>query len=118
MGEAAGFDVAAHLARIGHRGPVAPTAATLRLLHLAHLRAGPFENLDVWLRSPESGFTTGRICSLATATGRVTLAERRLIVTEDGRRTERELSEVGWRAALRSPFGIDLEGPGMGEATG
>jgi N-hydroxyarylamine O-acetyltransferase len=39
-----GIDVAAYLARIGHRRPVIPTVATLRTLHLAHL---PFENLDI-----------------------------------------------------------------------
>lgn len=47
-----GFDAAAYLERIGHRGAVAPTAATLRALHLAHLRAVPFENLDVGLGRP------------------------------------------------------------------
>jgi N-hydroxyarylamine O-acetyltransferase len=60
--------------------------------------------------SPESPFTTGRICSLATAAGRVTLAGRRLIVTEHGERTERELvGEEEYRAVLRERFGIDLE---------
>lgn len=259
MIEPAGLDATAYLERIGHRGPVPPTPATLRALHLAHLRTVPFENLDVhsgrpirldegalfekivgrrrggfcyelnglfagllhavgfevsllaaqfpreegrtappfdhltllvrtpggdgswladvgagrgsfatplpaetddeawqpeacaafrlawegerrrlWRReadgawereyafttrphalgdfaagclfhqtSPDSVFTRGRICSLATPTGRVTLADRRLIVTEEGRRTERELTEVETRAALRSRFGID-----------
>lgn len=60
--------------------------------------------------SPDSGFTRGRISSRATPTGRVTLADRRLIVTERGRRTERTLTtEAEERAALRRHFGIDLD---------
>ena len=57
--------------------------------------------------SPDSGFTRGRICTLATPGGRVTLANRRLIVTEGGVRSERELDEAGARAALRTRFGIE-----------
>lgn len=45
--------------------------------------------------SPESHFTQHRICSLATATGRVTLSDLRLITTVHGERQERLLaSEV------------------------
>ena len=40
------MNVDAYLGRIGYDGPVAPTADTLRLLHVAHLYAVPFENLD------------------------------------------------------------------------
>ncbi|MHB9756272.1 arylamine N-acetyltransferase family protein [Streptomyces sp. BYX5S] len=39
----------AYLRRIGAARPVAPTADALRALHLAHLRAVPFENLSVHL---------------------------------------------------------------------
>ncbi len=42
-------DLAAYLDRICYRGPTEPTAATLRALHLAHLLAVPFENLDIHL---------------------------------------------------------------------
>lgn len=60
--------------------------------------------------SPESHFTQGRICTLATPRGRVTLAERRLIETVDGERTERDLAdEAAYRAALREHVGIELE---------
>ena len=41
-----------YLARLGYDGPRAPTAATLRALHRAHLLAVPFENLDVALGEP------------------------------------------------------------------
>lgn len=44
-------------------------------------------------RSPDSHFTQQRVCSLALPTGRVTLGDRRLIVTEDGRREERDLAD-------------------------
>ena len=41
------IDIAAYSARIGVNGPLPPTAATLRRLHLAHMLAVPFENLDI-----------------------------------------------------------------------
>lgn len=44
--------LAAYLERIGFDGPVHADLATLRGLHRAHLRAVPFENLDVQLRRP------------------------------------------------------------------
>lgn len=46
------MDVAAYLERFGCPGPHAPDAATLGRLHLAHLRAVPFENLDITLGRP------------------------------------------------------------------
>jgi N-hydroxyarylamine O-acetyltransferase len=41
------MDVDAYLERIDYRGPLAPTAETLRRLHVAHLLAVPFENLSI-----------------------------------------------------------------------
>lgn len=43
------FDLDAYLGRIGHPR-VEPSAETLRSLHAAHVRAIPFENVDVVLR--------------------------------------------------------------------
>jgi N-hydroxyarylamine O-acetyltransferase len=40
-------EVTAYLDRIGFAGPAAPTLATLRAIHRAHLFAVPFENLDI-----------------------------------------------------------------------
>jgi len=40
------MNVEAYLKRMNYRGPLAPTAATLRELHKAHLLSIPFENLD------------------------------------------------------------------------
>jgi N-hydroxyarylamine O-acetyltransferase len=40
-------DVPAYLRRIGYAGPLGPEAGVLRALHLAHLYAVPFENLDI-----------------------------------------------------------------------
>ncbi|HYM39059.1 MAG TPA: arylamine N-acetyltransferase [Thermoplasmata archaeon] len=45
-------DVDAYLGRIDYRGSREPTLATLRDLHLAHLRTVPFENLDIPLGRP------------------------------------------------------------------
>jgi N-hydroxyarylamine O-acetyltransferase len=44
------MDIAAYLQRLNYDGPLAPESATLRALHLAHLRAVPFENLDIQRR--------------------------------------------------------------------
>ncbi len=41
------MDVDAYLERIAYRGPLAPTAETLRRLHVAHLLTVPFENLSI-----------------------------------------------------------------------
>ncbi|MBC6461071.1 arylamine N-acetyltransferase family protein [Actinomadura sp. HBU206391] len=41
------LDLTAYLARVGYDGDRAPTARTLRDLHLAHTAAIPFENLDI-----------------------------------------------------------------------
>lgn len=41
------MNVDAYLTRIHYRDTCTPTAATLRALHAAHMRAVPFENLDI-----------------------------------------------------------------------
>ena len=46
------LDVAAYLKRIGYRGPLDPTAETLRRLHVAHLLTVPFENLSIHAGEP------------------------------------------------------------------
>src|SRR5438067_4375858 len=60
--------------------------------------------------SPESPFTRKKLCTLATADGRITLSDRKLIITQNGSRGERMLeSEREWRKALKSFFGMTLE---------
>jgi len=57
--------------------------------------------------SPESHFTLGRICTLATPEGRVTLSGLRLIVTTGAERTERLVAGEGeYAAVLRQTFGV------------
>src|SRR5262245_27241696 len=46
------IDIEAYFARIGHAGPRAPRLETLRELHLRHVQAIPFENLDPLLGLP------------------------------------------------------------------
>jgi N-hydroxyarylamine O-acetyltransferase len=66
---------------------------------------------DYHQTSPESVFTRGRICSLATPAGRISLSEMRLIITERDLRSESELaSESDYRRILLERFGIDLAG--------
>lgn len=45
-------DLSRYLARIGHAGPVAPDLATLTALHIAHVGAIPFENMDIQMGLP------------------------------------------------------------------
>jgi len=59
--------------------------------------------------SPESPFTRKRVCSTATPDGRITLADRKLIITRRGNREEKELeSEEEWQAVLQKYFQIVL----------
>jgi N-hydroxyarylamine O-acetyltransferase len=60
--------------------------------------------------SPQSHFTQNRICSLATADGRMTLSGMRLIVTSKGGKEERELaSSEEYDKLLREQFGIVMK---------
>ena len=59
--------------------------------------------------SPESHFTRGRICSLATADGRITLSDMRLITSKNGAKEERTLAnEEEYATVLREQFDIRL----------
>ena len=59
--------------------------------------------------SSASPFTRKRICSLATASGRVTLSDRRLIQQEGDARIEHEIgSEDEWCRTLGDVFGLTL----------
>jgi N-hydroxyarylamine O-acetyltransferase len=58
--------------------------------------------------SPESHFTTARICSLATAEGRITLSDMRFITTlMNNEKHERNVTnEEEYATILRERFGI------------
>ena len=56
--------------------------------------------------SPESPFTRKRLCTLATPTGRITLSDDRLVVTDGGTVTERDLVPADVAATLDERFGI------------
>ena len=58
-----------------------------------------------------SSFTRKRVCSLATPSGRITLTEKALIVTENGQRTETPVASVAeFERLLIQHFGIGLTG--------
>lgn len=63
--------------------------------------------------SPDSHFTQKRICSMATRDGRITLEEKRLIITlNDIKRQEQQItSKQDYLLRLREHFGIDLKYP-------
>lgn len=46
------MDVNAYLKRINYYGQLAPTAETLRVLQVAHVRTVPFENLSIHNSEP------------------------------------------------------------------
>jgi N-hydroxyarylamine O-acetyltransferase len=59
--------------------------------------------------SPDMLFTQRRLCTLATATGRITLSDLRLIERDGESVTERELAdEQEWRSVLLERFEIVL----------
>ncbi len=59
--------------------------------------------------SPESPFTRKKVCSMATPDGRITVSDRRLIITRNGEKEERILnSEDEWQSALQDYFGVVL----------
>ncbi|HZQ85549.1 MAG TPA: arylamine N-acetyltransferase [Acidimicrobiales bacterium] len=60
--------------------------------------------------SPKSHFTQSTVCSLLTPTGRVTLSDRLLIVTDGDQRSEQTLTDdADVLAAYRDRFGIILD---------
>ena len=59
--------------------------------------------------SPKSSFTQKQICSRATADGRITVVDKKLIITRNGAKEESALdSDQEWREALKKCFGIVL----------
>lgn len=50
--ERSAIDVEAYLRRIHYQGPTLPGVEVLRALHVAHLEAVPFENLDIHFGRP------------------------------------------------------------------
>jgi len=58
-------------------------------------------------RSPESHFTQGTVCSIATAAGRTTISGDRFIETDEGHRTERLIqNETELRTLLAEHFHV------------
>jgi N-hydroxyarylamine O-acetyltransferase len=59
--------------------------------------------------SPRSSFTRGSIISKATPEGRITLEDRRLIITKNGQRSERTVGNRDeYHALLKQYFDITL----------
>jgi N-hydroxyarylamine O-acetyltransferase len=70
-------------------------------------RFAEFEGACEWLQtSPDSRFTHGPMISIATPTGRKTLAGTQYILTINGERTEREIAEAEIANLLANEFGI------------
>jgi N-hydroxyarylamine O-acetyltransferase len=59
--------------------------------------------------SPASHFTRQRVCSRAIDDGRITLSEKRLIITGPDQRRERPVLECEYRAILEKHFGVRLD---------
>ncbi|MBP8252275.1 MAG: arylamine N-acetyltransferase [Herpetosiphon sp.] len=56
--------------------------------------------------SPDSGFTKGRICSIATPHGRISLSETQLIITEQEQRIELPINNAEFDRVLAEYFVI------------
>jgi N-hydroxyarylamine O-acetyltransferase len=120
------FDLNAYLARIHFTGPTAPDPETLRRLHLAHLYAVPFENLDISLgrkivcdqqkflrkvvESRRGGFCyelNGAFASLLRALGYgVTLLSARVSRADGG--ASPEFDHLALRVDLEDPWLADV----------
>lgn len=86
-------------------------------LDLAPRRLEEFAAMSVFhASSPDGPFTRRRVCTRATAWGRLTLTDRALVrTTLDGERTEAPLlDEAAWEAALRAHFGMERGAPAPG----
>lgn len=59
--------------------------------------------------SLKSLFTQRQICTRATANGRITLEDKKFIITENGQRQERVVNEVEYQSILKNRFGIKLK---------
>jgi N-hydroxyarylamine O-acetyltransferase len=97
---------ALHVDRAGHDGSWSGEYS----FSLVPRRLDEFESMCHYHQtSPESPFTRKRICSKARPDGRITLADRKLIITRGGHREEKVLeSEEAWQAALQKYFQIVL----------
>jgi N-hydroxyarylamine O-acetyltransferase len=72
-----------------------------------HVLADFAERCHYHQTSPESHFTQGRICTLATPEGRITLSGQRFIETTPAGRTESDLTGAAeYAATLRERFGV------------
>ena len=73
---------------------------------------GEYEEMSKFHQtSPESGFTKRWICSKATPDGRITVANRRLIIAGGGGREESVLgTDDEVRRCLSNHFGIEFDG--------
>jgi N-hydroxyarylamine O-acetyltransferase len=96
-----------HLILRQREGAEGPWVPQYRFTLQPHEYADYAEMCRYHQTSPQSHFTRGRICSLATPDGRVSLSEMRLITTRGGVRQERLLESDEERAAtLRELFGL------------
>ncbi len=59
--------------------------------------------------SPESHFTQKIICSKATKSGRISLSDLKFIITKNGIKTEKEISEKEYKIFLQKHFNITLK---------
>jgi N-hydroxyarylamine O-acetyltransferase len=71
--------------------------------------AADFETMCLWQQTaPESHFVQHRLATLATPTGRITLSDRRWIVTEHGQKREQAIDEAEFWHRARTDFGMPL----------
>lgn len=81
------------------------------LFSLQPYRLADFQDgCDYHQTSPTSTFTQKRVCSLAMQQGRLTLSDRKLTITTNGRREEQEVaSESEYLRLLEACFGLVID---------
>ena len=77
--------------------------------NLISRRLNEFDEICLYHQtSPESHFTQKVVCSLATKSGRITLSDLKLIITEKGEKKQEEISEKEFYFLLKKYFNIEL----------
>ncbi len=82
------------------------------LFTLRHRKLEDFAPRNLYQQtSPDSHFRKGPVCTRLSSEGRLTLTDKKFIVTRASKRFERPLKNpTEFRTLLHSQFGIDLEG--------
>jgi len=80
------------------------------IFSLKKRRWNEFENMNVYHQtSPESNFTRKKLCTIAVKNGRITLTDKNLIITTNGKRKIKAVkNEIDFKSKLSEYFSINI----------